>query len=154
MEKKELASIFSKSLVPIGFKKRGSYWVMNGEVITKMVNLQRSIYSNAFYINYGYILNSVPLDNLMMHVCNRVTSLDVEEKSRITFLLDLESGIPDEERIKALEDMLQSELISKFQAVNTEEDLLAELKSRPHLNDVTLVIKQYFNLEDRIDNVV
>jgi Domain of unknown function (DUF4304) len=148
MEKKELAIILSEVLVPIGFKKKGNYWVVNGDVITKMINLQKSDYSNAFYINYGYILNSIPLDNLMMHVYNRVTSLDVEERNRITFLLDLENNIADEERSKALKEMLKSKLVVKVQAVNTEDDLLAELKKRPHLNDITLGVKKHFDLEE------
>lgn len=147
MKKKELVSILSDILVPIGFKKKGSYWVINGDIITKMVNLQKSSYSNAFYINYGYILNSIPLGNLMMHVYNRVSSLDVQERNRIAFLLDLESSISDKERTKALKEMLQSKLIEKVQVVNTEEDLLAELKKRPHLNDITLAVKQHFNIE-------
>lgn len=146
MEKKEIESILSEMLVPIGFKKKGNYWVINGNVITKIVNLQKSNYGNAFYINYGYILNSIPLGNLMMHVYNRVTSLDVEERNRITFLLDFENDIPDNERTKALKEILQSKLVVKVQAVNTEEDLLAELKKRPHLNDITLAVKQHFNL--------
>jgi Domain of unknown function (DUF4304) len=148
MEKKELSIILSEVLVPIGFKKKGNYWVVNGDVITKMINLQKSDYSNAFYINYGYILNSIPLDNLMMHVYNRVTSLDVEERNRITFLLDLENNIADEERSKALKEMLKSKLVVKVQAVNTEDDLLAELKKRPHLNDITLGVKKHFDLEE------
>lgn len=40
MEKKELASILNEIFVPIGFKKKGDYWVINGDEITKMVNLQ------------------------------------------------------------------------------------------------------------------
>ena len=147
MEKRQLANVLNEILISIGFKKKGNYWVINGDVITKMVNLQKSNYSNAFYINYGYILNSIPLGNLMMHVYNRVTSLDIEERDRITALLDLESNISDEERIKALKEILQSKLVKKIQAVNTEEDLLAELKKRPHLNDITLAIKEHFNLE-------
>ena len=147
MEKRQLTNVLNEILISIGFKKKGNYWVINGDVITKMVNLQKSNYSNAFYINYGYILNSIPLGNLMMHVYNRVTSLDIEERDRITALLDLESNISDEERIKALKEILQNKLVKKIQAVNTEEDLLAELKKRPHLNDITLAIKEHFNLK-------
>ena len=147
MEKRQLTNVLNEILISIGFKKKGNYWVINGDVITKMVNLQKSNYSNAFYINYGYILNSIPLGNLMMHVYNRVTSLDIEERDRITALLDLESNISDEERIKVLKEILQSKLVKKIQAVKTEEDLLAELKKRPHLNDITLAIKEHFNLE-------
>jgi hypothetical protein len=148
MEKKDLACILSEMFVPIGFKKKGNYWVINGELITKMINLQKSTFNNSFYINYGYILNSIPLGNLMMHVYNRFTSSNVEERNRITFLLDLESKITDEERRKELKEILQGKLIAKLQAVNTEEDLLAELKRRPHINDVTLAVKQHFNLAE------
>lgn len=148
MEKKKLINILSEVLIPIGFKKKGNYWIMKGEVITKIVNLQKSNYSNTYYINYGYIANSIPLGNLMMHVYNRVTSLDVEEMNKIAFLLDLESNISDEERIEALKNMLKSKLVVKIQNVNTEEDLLAELKKRPHLNDIALVVKRHFNLPE------
>jgi|GEM_PF-4650036 len=44
------------------------------------------------------------------------------------FLLNLETSISDEERTKALQELLRSKLISKFRAIKTEEDLLAELK--------------------------
>ncbi len=43
-----------------------------------------------------------------------------------------------EEKTNALKEILQIKLIAKVQAVNTEEDLLAELKKRPHLNDINL----------------
>jgi len=145
MEKKRLASILSEVLVPIGFKKKGNYWVINDVEITKMVNLQKSQFGNYFYINYGYILKSIPLDDIM-HIYNRVTSLDIDERNKIAFLLDLENSISDEERTEALKKILQSKLIEKIQMINTENDLLAELKKRPHLNDITLAVKKYFNL--------
>ena len=56
MEKKDLINILSEMLVPIGFKRKGNYWVVNGDEITKMVNLQKSQYGNSFYINYDYIV--------------------------------------------------------------------------------------------------
>ena len=79
MDRKELINILNEVLVPIGFKRKGNYWVMIGNEITKMVNLQKSNYGNFFYINYGYILQSIQLDNVMMHIYNRVTSLDIEK---------------------------------------------------------------------------
>jgi hypothetical protein len=148
MEKKELASILSEILVPIGFKKKGNYWVVNGTEITKMVNLQKSQFSNSFYINYGYIINAIPLGNLMMHIYNRVTSLDIEERNRITFLLDLESNIPDDERASDLKKVLLEKLVHKLSAVNTEADVLEELKKRTQLNDIPLVVKRHFNLPE------
>lgn len=147
MEKKELANIISEILIPIGFKKKGNYWVINGDAITKMVNLQKSQFNNSFYINYGYILQSIPLDNEMMHIYNRVTSMDVEERNMLKLLLNLENNISNAERATKLKQLILDKLVTNFQSVNTEEDLLNELKKRPQLNDVPLIVKKHFNLE-------
>ncbi|EHQ43618.1 DUF4304 domain-containing protein [Myroides odoratus] len=146
MEKKELVSILNEVLAPIGFKKKGDYWVINGDEITKMINLQKSQFANSFYINYGYILKSVPLNGLMMHVFKGVGSTDKIEQQRITRLLDLSNNIPKEERANELKKLLYERLITNIQEVSTEEDVLNQLKKRPHLNDIPLVIKKYFNL--------
>lgn len=148
MEKKELASILSEILVPIGFKKKGNYWVVNGTEITKMVNLQKSQFSNSFYINYGYILNAIPLNGLTMHVFGGLGSLDSNENARIKELLDLENNISDEERASNLKKILVKKLVSKVSLVNTEADVLEELKKRPQLNDIPLVVKRHFNLPE------
>lgn len=138
----------SKCLSPKGFKKKGNYWVANSNEIAKMVNLQRSQFGNYFYINYGYILNSVPLSGLMMHIYKRVASLDKDENLRIDKLLDLENNIPDESRIQELKKLLFEKLIQNIDLVNTETDVLEELKKRPHLNNVSLVVKRHFNLSE------
>lgn len=147
MEKKELASILNEVLVPIGFKKKGNYWVVNGTEITKMVNLQKSQFSNKFYVNYGYILKSIPLDD-MMHIYNRVASFDNKENKRIDELLDLESNIPDEERESDLKKILLEKLAHKISSVNTEADILEELKKQPHLNTIPLIVKRHFHLPE------
>lgn len=59
MEKKELTNIITELLIPLGFKKKDNYWVVNGDEVTKMVNLQKSQYSSSYYINFGYILKSI-----------------------------------------------------------------------------------------------
>ncbi|WP_413512609.1 DUF4304 domain-containing protein [Myroides odoratus] len=148
MEKKELASILNEVLAPIGFKKKGDYWVINGDEITKMINLQKSQFSNSFYINYGYILKSVPLNGLMMHVFKGFGSIDKTEQQRMTALLDLGNNISNEDRAKELKKLLLEKLVLNIQEVNTEEDVLSELKKRPHLNDIPLVVKKHFSLAE------
>ncbi|GEP97521.1 DUF4304 domain-containing protein [Chitinophaga cymbidii] len=148
MEKKELASILSEILVPIGFKKKGNYWVVNGTEITKMVNLQKSQFSNCFYINYGYILNTIPLNGLTMHVFGGLGSLDSNENARIKELLNLENSISDEERASGLKKVLIEKLAHKVSSVNTEADVLVELKKQPHLNNIPLVVKRHFHLPE------
>ena len=148
MEKQDFANILSEMLFPVGFKKKGNYWVINGDKITKMVNLQKSQFGNSFYINYGYILQALPLGVFKTHVENRIAFSTKDENLKLHELLDLDSNISDEERIKSLKEILQNKLVSKIQFINTEEDLLSELKQRSHLNDIPLVVKRHFNLPE------
>jgi len=148
MEKKELAKVLSEVLMPIGFKKKGNFWVINGVEITKMVNIQKSKFGNYFYINYGYILNSVPLNGMTMHIYKRVASLNKDENLRIDELLNLESNICDEVRAQEIKKLLNEKLVNKIIEINSEIDILNELKKLPHLNDIPLVIKRHYNLPE------
>jgi hypothetical protein len=148
MEKKELASILSEVFVPMGFKKKGNYWVVNGAEITKMVNLQKSQFSNRFYVNYGYIIKAISLDGLAMHIFRGLGSLDSNENAKIQELLNLESNISNEERARDLKKILIEKLAHKISLVNTEADILEELKKRPHLNDIPLIVKRHFHLPE------
>lgn len=146
MEKKDFEIILNETLKPIGFKKKGNFWVKNDIAITKIVNLQKSQFSNSFYINYGYILNSIPLGNDMMHVFNGLGSIDYIENEKIKALLNLENKISDEQRIEELKQIINKILISNLQLIQTEDNLLHELKKRTHLNDIPVVVKKYFGL--------
>ena len=149
MERNELTNIISKVLIPLGFKKKGNYWVINGSEITKMVNLQKSQFSNRFYINWGFIVSSIFLDG-MMHICNRVTSINKSENLRIDELLDLEYDIPDEVRESELKNILRKNLVDKINQINTESDLKMYLESLSpvHSNLIPLVVKRHFNLPE------
>lgn len=148
MEKKELEKILNDVLVSIGFKKKGNNWVVNSDEITKMVNLQKSQFSNCYYVNYGYILNAVPLNGLTMHVLSSLDSLDGNENARIKMLLDLENNISNEVRGSELKKVLFEKLVSKISSVNTEVDLLVELQKQPSIINIPLIVKRYLNIPD------
>ena len=67
MEKKDLIKLLDEIFVPLGFKRKGHNWVLNGDELSKLINLQKSNYSNAFYINLlndlrkRLHLNNIPL---------------------------------------------------------------------------------------------
>jgi hypothetical protein len=65
MEKKDLIKLLDEIFVPLGFKRKGNNWVLNGDELSKLINLQKSNYSNAFYINYGYIIKGLELTTVM-----------------------------------------------------------------------------------------
>lgn len=147
MDKKGLSSILNGILKPLGFKKKGDSWVVKNNEIIKTVNLQKSRFSNSFYVNYGYILNSIPLNGLLMHVFNGLGSMDNSEQQRITALFDLENDISDEDRAEELRKLLSEHLVPDLQEVYSEKDVLKQLKNRPHLYDIPLIVKKHFCLE-------
>lgn len=73
MEKRDLINFLDEVFVPLSFKKKGNSWVMNGNELSKIINLQKSNYGTAFYINYGYIIKGLNLTTTT-HVENRLSS--------------------------------------------------------------------------------
>lgn len=146
MEKKELASIISNVLVPQGFKRKGNYWVINGQELNKVVDLQKSEFSNRFYVNYGFIINAIPLVGWKKHIFYRLGSKIKKDQKRITELLDLDNDISDESRAKELGKFINENIITKLLSVNTEEDILKYLKNQPDLLVLPVEVKKYFNL--------
>jgi hypothetical protein len=84
----------------------------------------------------------------MMHVYNRLGSIDKEEQKRITDLLNFEACIPIDQRLLELKVFITNKIVSQIQRMNTEIDLQKELLSRQHLNNIPLIVKRYFNLEE------
>lgn len=60
-------------------------------------------------------------------------------------MLNLDNDVPDKERVSELKKILDN-LVSKIQIVNTEDELLNELKKRPDLNDIPLIVKKHFHI--------
>lgn len=147
MEKRELVKYLDEIFSPLGFKKRGNTWKTQSEELTKLINLQKSKYSNAYYLNYGFVIHGLNLDRLEMHIYNRLSSLDDRENQRIMNLLDFENDIPESDRKKELRFFMEKRMLSELQSIDTESDLLESLKKRSHLNDVPLIVKKHLNIE-------
>lgn len=147
MEKKDIIKFLDELFKPFGFKKRGNTWKQESEVLEKIIKLQKSKYSDAYYLNYGFIIKGLDIGRLEMHIYNRLSSIDDMENEKIMTLLDLESDIPDEQRKVDLKVFVEDRLLSELSNTNTEDELINHLKKRPHLNDVPLVVKKHFNLE-------
>lgn len=146
MEKKDLIKLLDEIFIPLGLKRKGKSWVFNGKELSKIINLQKSNYGNAFYINYGYIINGLELTTTT-HVEYRLASTDKEEQKRITDLLDFETDISTDQRLVELKVFIVNKIAAQIQSMNTELDLFNDLKRRQHLNNIPLVVKKYFMLE-------
>jgi len=148
MEKNGIINLISEVLTPTGFKKKGIYWVLTSQELTKTVDLQKSQFGNYYYINYGYIINALPVTLSKRHIYKRITSLDNDERTRIDELLNLDKNIPDEIRTQELKNVLIKKLLHPMSIINTEADLLDMINkmSQGELNGVFLDVKKYFNL--------
>jgi len=145
MEKKDLVELINEIFIPLGFKRKGNKWVFKGDILSKIIDLQRSYYSKSYYINYGYIINGLELTT-MTHLYYRLGGNDKNEQKRITDLLDLENDISIEKRLAELRNFIVNKIAKEIVLVNTEEDLLDEIKKLPYSSMIPLVVKKHFKL--------
>jgi hypothetical protein len=146
MEKKDLIDLLNEALRPLGYKRKGNYWRLTLEEITKTVDLQRSNFGKYYYINYGYIINCLSCEGLMRHLSYRLHDPDREKNKRIDLLLDLTVDISDSERKNELKTVLAERLVKEMDGKNTEKDILDFLKTDSVLVQMMYArVKEYFN---------
>jgi hypothetical protein len=141
-----LIGVLNELLLPIGFKKKGSNWMNCGNELTKIINLQKSNFSNSYYINYGYIINGLELTTTD-HVSKRLDSSDKQEQVIINNLLNLDSDTADVVRANSLKEFINRKIVSEMAATNTKNDLLQVIKKLPLISIVPLNVRQYFALD-------
>lgn len=147
MEKKDFVKYLDNLFKPFGFQKKGKNWYVESEELIKTINIQKSKFGDNYYLNYGFILKSLDLLNLEMHIFNRLGSLNDAENQRIMKLLDFEQSIDEEQRRIELSSYIEKNMLEEFNKINTEADLLSELRKRPHLNDIPILVKKHFHIE-------
>ena len=143
MEKKEILKHLDEIFNSKGFVRKGNTWNSKGSELEKVIKLQKSKFSNSYYLNYGFIINDLNLDGLEMHLFNGLGSLDDNENKRIMNLLDLENTITESDRKEGLRFFVEKYTLPVLQNINSEKDLLENLMKLPHLNDVPLVINRF-----------
>jgi hypothetical protein len=69
-------------------------------------------------------------------------------QNEITNLLNLEFEMSEDERLKKLEKYIQDQIVKDFDQVNNIDDIKRLLEKRSHLNNIPLVVKEYFNINN------
>jgi len=141
MDNEELIKIINNIFFPLGFKQKSNIWTLENDYLIKNIYLQKSDYSNLYYINYGYIIKKVPLNDLKQHISYRVNSI-IEKGD----LLDFENNIPLDLRGSELSQLIKDKIVKEFIMINNENDLLDQIKKLPSLNIVPLIVKDYFGI--------
>jgi hypothetical protein len=82
-----LANALNEELKPFGFSKKGLTWYLRKEDVIAVLNLQKSNYDDAFFINLGFWLRQIEdIQNPkgeQCHVLSRAEELWPKEKSSI-----------------------------------------------------------------------
>ncbi len=133
----ELKKIVDDLLKPCGFRKKGNYWKLETEEIEKIIDLQKSNFSNLYYVNYGYNLKNLNYDEVRTHIFNGIAQNEV---------FDLENNINQKIRIEKIQKIFKDELIPNVNQINTESDIIELLKKQPNLNQVPIKVKEYLKL--------
>jgi hypothetical protein len=72
MTNKEFKDTLDKLLKPHGFKKKGNEWRIETTELYKTIDLQKSNFSNLYYLNYGYNFKDLDYDGTKHHIGTRL----------------------------------------------------------------------------------
>ncbi|WP_051590775.1 DUF4304 domain-containing protein [Flavobacterium daejeonense] len=137
MTNEEFKNIFNVYLKDQGFKRKGNFWKFQTPEIEKVVHLQKSNFSNLYYVNFGYNLQNLNFNGVLMHVSTRLNQSEG---------FDLENNICFVNRQKIIETEIQENLIPILNSINSETDLINHIKSLKNTNHIFLKVKEHLNL--------
>ena len=147
MDKQGLVEIVDSELKSIGFKRKGLVWRAESGELIKEVDLQKSRFSNLYYINFGFIIKGLSLSLFKQHVPRRIYSHNLNDAKFINDFLDLE--ILDERDIDYFKKLFNDVITTTFIKVNTVNELktyvISELKQVPIL--LPNELKNLFNID-------
>lgn len=113
---RDLASAIHAELIPFGFKKKGVSWYLMNEEIISILNLQKSAYSDTYYLNLAFWIRSIedvdyPKEN-QCHVRGRAGSLWANTNPSIAKLLyEVSDCLDCENRLTAIRGFVRERVI-------------------------------------------
>ena len=132
------------TFVEAGFASRGNSWHIALDEVWCVVNLQKSAYSELYFLNLGFqVTQTEPPDFTPPHRCDVSTRADrllLAEGEQMSKLLDFSEGIEGAEmQISALTTLVAETLIPWLLSMNT----IASLRELIRSNRAILVRKEH-----------
>ena len=148
METKTFKNQISKIFIKKGFIKKGNYYSCFREGVTIVIGLQKSNFSNSYYINVGYIIN------LLNPCITNLKEVDGDVRDRFSFdengknvdLFDLEKM--NEKELDIFTSIIEKNIHKYVDFVTSLENLITLLKNYPiMLLQTKLIAKQLMGFE-------
>jgi hypothetical protein len=126
-----------------GFTRKGGSWYRRNDDLVEVLNLQKSNYSNKYYLNYAIWVSGVSVVAFPpAHQCHIQTRADEVIGSEVDHLLDLEAEVPGPERVLALGTLLRERLVPFMEECRTLDGLRKKLSSGHALHGVAIDAKR------------
>lgn len=129
MEPAYLKKTITGSLVPSGWKSKGTNWYRRTADVVQVINLQQSSFGPQFYLNIGIYLLSLgksefPKEN-HCHVRARASRFAPEDRQEFyeRELFDLEKPISESDRARDIEELLRSYVLPFLDHARSLADL-------------------------------
>jgi len=146
MEKKEILEFLNGIFKPLNYKKKNNKWSLDNGILIKKIELQKSYFGNAYYLNYGINFKGLIDDTVKIHIFRRLGGSTDKEIKEINLLMDFEAHIPRIERESKLRAYIYDKTITYLNSMNTEEDVKIDLIESSLLNTVVGTVKEYLQL--------
>ncbi|MEM6817059.1 MAG: DUF4304 domain-containing protein [Bacteroidota bacterium] len=153
MDKKKLVAILDDELKSLGFQRKSTSWYLDQDEIIQVINLQKSSYSNLFYVNISIYIKAIePPKGLpkeeQCHIRTRLDRTMVDAPKNYDYLFDLENvTLNDKDYKREMSECVAKNIIPQLESINSKEGVLkvAE-KNSVMLNMLPLSVKSHFGI--------
>lgn len=82
------------------------------------------------------------------HIGHRLGAAKGADSMRLVDLLDIESNIKLDERSVELKKLITDQIVSPFQSINNEDELLEHIKMLPYSSMIPGIVKTRYGLSE------
>lgn len=139
---KSIHQVIRESVGEYGFKKKSNSWFFLNSEVTQIINVQKSIYGEAFYINCGIGINQLEPKSFQKevdcHIRARASSdvfMEDAEREEIKKLLDFSRDDVDYlTRMNKFKYYLDSYILPFFEKYNSLDEIFKAVREKRFSN--------------------
>ncbi|MDV6330446.1 DUF4304 domain-containing protein [Asticcacaulis sp. 201] len=154
MDKKALEKMTDKYLSPYGMQKKSTSWYKETNDVLQIVNLQKSEFSNKFYLNIGLLPFGIAVYGMprpkehKFPIRIRMSALYPGTAALLENVLDLEYGVlSDSDREAKFSEIITRQLLPFLTEVSSKSDIKhAAIEGRFSGGLVNLMAKKQLGL--------
>jgi hypothetical protein len=152
MDKEDLKKIVHYACQSEGMHKlKPNFWYWTGSECISVINLQKSNYSELFYVNIGTFICELDLSNMsptidQCHFVTRMEAANINGSSASSYF-DLENSINDELRAAGIDQAIRKVAIPEMFRFNTKQGIVDKCAENiAFMNGVKIEAKRLLGL--------